>query len=67
MEEIILVTGRHRARSWINVAFSERQRDAGVSFEAHVSRDRSVNIEQRYVRGGELKLGPSGAFEVRFA
>jgi hypothetical protein len=60
MEDIILVTGRHLTKSWINVAFNMRRRDAGVSFNAQVSNDSNVHLERGYVHGGELKLGPSG-------
>ena len=61
MQDIILVTGRHCARSWVNVAFSEGQRDAEVSFVARVSGTSGVNIERRLVRGDVvLKIGPTG-------
>jgi hypothetical protein len=64
MQDIILVTGCHCAKSWVNVAFSEGQRDAEVSFGAQPSGVSGVNIERRSVRGDVvLKLGPSG--EVR--
>jgi len=59
-EDIILVTGRHLARSWINVAFSEARRGAQVCFGVRVSGTSSVHLEGRSVSGGELKLGPSG-------
>lgn|SRR6266850_1745981 len=59
MEDIVLVTGRHLARSWISVAFSESRGGAQVSFGVQVSGD-SVHIEERSVNGGELKRGPSG-------
>ena len=29
MEDIILVTGRHLTKSWVNVAFNQRRSDAG--------------------------------------
>jgi len=64
MQDIILVTGRHCAKSWVNVAFSEGQRDAEVSFVTQVSGVSGANIERRLVRGDAvLKLGPTG--EVR--
>jgi hypothetical protein len=63
MGDIILVTGRHLARSWINVVFSGRSRDAQVSFKVEVTGDLHVNLEERDMSGAELKLGPSG--EVR--
>jgi len=65
-EDIILVTGRHLARSWISVAFSESRGGAGseVSFAVRMSGDSSIRLDERNVNGGELKLGPSG--RVRF-
>ena len=63
-EDIILVTGRHLARSWINVAFSDTRGDAQVSFVARVTGYSSVLLEDRSSSGGALKLGPSG--EVGF-
>jgi hypothetical protein len=64
MEDIILVTGRHIARSWISVAFSESLGGSQASFKVQASGDSNVRLEEREVRGGELKLGPSG--EVSF-
>jgi len=43
MEDIVLVTGAHRTRSWTNVAFLEGQTDARVSFEVQVTADTSIN------------------------
>ena len=63
MEDIVLVTGRHLARSWINVAFSGSGGGVQVSFKVQVTGDLHVNLEERDVSGAELKLGPSG--EVR--
>jgi hypothetical protein len=60
MEDIILVTGRHLTKSWINVAFNQQRRDAGASFNAQVSGDSDVRLERQYMQGGELKLGPTG-------
>jgi hypothetical protein len=66
MQDIILVAGYHRAKSWVNVAFSDGQGDAEVSFRAIPSGDSGVNIERRLVRGDVvLRLGPSG--EVRLS
>jgi len=59
MEDIMLVTGRHLAKSWINVVFTQGHRKAGVSFN-QAFRDSRVYLEQKYVRGGVLKLGPIG-------
>ena len=60
MEDIILVTGRHLTKSWVNVAFTQRRRDSGVSFDVQVSSHGRVALEQQYVHGGDLKLGPTG-------
>jgi hypothetical protein len=59
-EDIILVTGRHLARSWINVAFSETRQGAQVCFRAIISGTSGVHLEGRNTSGGYLKLGPSG-------
>jgi hypothetical protein len=60
MEDIILVTGRHLTKSWVNVAFTQRRRDSCVSFDVQVSSHGHVALEQQYVHGGDLKLGPTG-------
>jgi hypothetical protein len=67
MEDIILVTGRHLARSWTNVAFSESPTEEKVSFG--VTADTSgVNVEwhllREDIRGVACHCGPSG--QVRF-
>jgi hypothetical protein len=63
MEDIVLVTGRHLARSWVYATFYESQLGAQVSFGVQVFGNSSVHLEWRDARGGELKLGPNG--EVR--
>jgi hypothetical protein len=64
MQDIILVTGCHRAKSWDNVVFSEGSKDAETSSEIQVLGASDVNFTQWLVRGDvELKLGPNG--EVR--
>ena len=60
MEDIILVTGRHLTKSWVNAAFNQHRRDAGVSFNAYVARNSDIQLERQYAHGGELKLGPTG-------
>ncbi len=60
MEDIILVTGRHLTKSWVNVAFTQRRQNPGVSFNVQVSDHGRISLEQDYVRGGDLKLGPTG-------
>ncbi|KAI9512553.1 hypothetical protein F5148DRAFT_973340 [Russula earlei] len=61
-EDIILVTGRHLARSWANIVFQESQREEHVSFGVRVSGD--SNVEWQFTpegaRGVALNLGPSG-------
>ena len=64
MEDIILVTGRHRARSWVIATFSDSQPGAHVSFGTEAFDDSGVDLEWRDARGGDLKLGPKG--RVRF-
>ena len=60
MEDIILVTGRHLARSWVNVVFSENRGGAQLSFVVQASGNSGVRLEERSATGGDLKLGPSG-------
>ena len=43
----------------LNVAFNRRSPNAGVSFNAQVSNNSGVQLERKYVNGGELKLGPT--------
>jgi hypothetical protein len=63
MEDIILVTGRHLARSWANVAFSESQSGEQVSFGA-TTNNSGVDVEWRRsredARGVAFNCGPSG-------
>jgi hypothetical protein len=62
MQDMVLVTGCHRAKSWVNVAFSEGSRDTEVSLG--VSGASNVRVEQRRAHGDVvLKIGPNG--EVR--
>ena len=66
MEDIILVTGTHRTRSFANVAFPGGQKDAQVSFRAKVdcSGDNGVDVNWQFShernRGAFLKCGPDG-------
>jgi len=60
MEDIILVTGRHLARSWVNVVFSENRGGEQLSFVVQASGNSGVHMEERSATGGDLKLGPSG-------
>jgi hypothetical protein len=59
-EDIILVTGCHLARSWINVTFSKNRKGAQVSFGVRRSGDSGVDFEEGDVDGGDVKFGPRG-------
>ena len=68
MEDIILVTGTHRTRSCVNVAFPGGQKNAQVSFRAMVDcPGDNVAINWQFShernRGAFLNCGPEG--EVR--
>jgi hypothetical protein len=63
MEEIILVTGCDRTRSWTNIAFLEGQVDAKGSYrEKVVERADGIEIQfsSGHVAGGVLSHGPQG-------
>jgi hypothetical protein len=64
MEDIVLVTGRHRTRTWTNVAFNEGQMNAKVTFGVQVTDDASVSVNwqvsRRNIQGAMLSQGPSG-------
>jgi hypothetical protein len=67
MEDIVLVTGCHRTRSWSNIAFNEFQADAHFSLGVEVAGALGARIHWRAssvrVQGAMLSQGPSG--EVR--
>ena len=65
MEDIILVTGRHRTRSWTNIAFHESRADAQVSLSVQVTNVGTASgivwqVERRNIQGAMLSQGPSG-------
>ena len=66
-EEIILVTGCDRTRSWTNVAFLEGQVDAKGSYRVKAV-ESANNVEVQYssghVAGGVLSHGPRGTVRV---
>ena len=64
MEDIILVTGRHLAKSWVRAVFSESWGGTQVSFVAKALSGNSVRLEERNVSGAQLEFGPNG--EVGF-
>ena len=60
MEDIILVTGRHLAKSWVRAVFSENRGGAQVSFVVNASGNSVLRLEERNVSGAQLKFGPDG-------
>jgi hypothetical protein len=62
IEDIILVTGRDLARSWLNVAFSDCQGGEQVSFGVRVTgvSDVEWQISHGDIRGAAVNRGPSG-------
>jgi hypothetical protein len=64
MEEIILVTGRDRTKSWTNVAFLGCQAEAQVTFAFRVVEGSGDGIEWQVapgqIGGAVLAQGPSG-------
>ena len=58
MEDIILVTGCHLAKSWVSATFSDSRGGSEVSFGVRVSQNFGVHFDKWNGRG--LKLGPSG-------
>jgi len=62
MEDIILVTGTHRTRSYTNVAFPGGQEDAQASFGARVDHNGAINwqFSHERSRGAALNRGPEG-------
>jgi hypothetical protein len=70
MEEIVLVTGRDRTKSWTNAAFlGWRQADAQVSFGVRVVEGSGDSIEWQVspgqIGGAVLAQGPSGRVRKR--
>ncbi|KAI9435119.1 hypothetical protein H4582DRAFT_704429 [Lactarius indigo] len=66
MGDIILVTGRHRTRSWTNVAFYESRTTAQASFGVQITNDNvsaSINwqVSREHTQGAMMSQGPSGA------
>ena len=67
MEEIILVTGCHRTKSWANIAFLENQTHSQASFGVKATHDhevRDVSIKWRFslgnAQGAVCNWGPEG-------
>jgi hypothetical protein len=60
MDEIILVTGCHLARSWINVTFPKNQESAEVSFGIRRPGPSEVHFGEGDIKRGDVKFGPRG-------
>jgi hypothetical protein len=64
MEDIVLVTGYDRTRSWTNVAFLGDQKGARVSFRVKVinALDSSIRVQfsHGYAKGALFNHGPEG-------
>jgi hypothetical protein len=65
MEDVILVTGMHRTRSWTNVAFPGGEEGAQASFGARAGQDGggvaiSWQFSHEHNRGVVLNRGPEG-------
>lgn len=63
MEEIVLVTGCHRTRSYTNILFSESRDGARVSFGVRVgSSGANITWEASHeqIREVQIQRGPSG-------
>jgi len=63
MEEIILVTGCHRTRSYTNILFSESRDGARVSFGVRVGSsgaDITWEVSREQIREVLIQRGPSG-------
>jgi len=61
-EDIILVTGRHLAKSWATIAFQDGQREEQISFGVRVAGDCHVQWQftPEGARGVAFNLGPNG-------
>ncbi|KAH9032017.1 hypothetical protein EDB85DRAFT_1957290 [Lactarius pseudohatsudake] len=64
MEDIVLVTGCHRTRSWSNITFNEVQADAQFSLGVEVAGTLGASVNWRAsslrIQGAVLSQGPSG-------
>ena len=63
MEDIVLVTGFHRTRSWSNISFSEVQAKAKLSLGVEVAgSSASVHwrVSSRRIQGAVLSHRPNG-------
>jgi hypothetical protein len=67
MEDVVLVTGCDRTRSWSNITFLGGQVDAQVTFGVKVEGpDTSINFQlsPELVRGAVISQGPEGTVRL---
>jgi hypothetical protein len=68
MEEIILVTGCHRTRSWANVTFLEGHTDAQASFKIKEEHDPATGVKWQFsplsAQGAMCNWGPEEVCQV---
>ena len=64
MEDIVLVTGCHRTRSWSNIAFDESQADSRVSLSVQTPSTDGTTVRWRVLsqgmQGAVVHHSPSG-------
>ena len=64
MEDIVLVTGYHRTRSWSNIAFYESQANSRVSLSVRAPGNTGTAVHWRVlsqrIQGTVLSHGPCG-------
>ena len=64
MEDLVLVTGCHRTRSWSNIAFYESQANSRVSLRIQTPGTLGTTVNWRVlsqrIQGAMLNHGPSG-------
>lgn len=64
MEDIVLVTGCHRTRSWSNIAFNDIQTDARLSLGVEVAGALGASVNWRVsshrIQGAVLGHRPNG-------
>ncbi|KAH9077276.1 hypothetical protein EDB83DRAFT_1692721 [Lactarius deliciosus] len=64
MEDIVLVTGCHRTRSWSNIAFNDIQTDARLSLGVEVAGTLGASVNWRVsshrIQGAVLAHRPNG-------
>jgi hypothetical protein len=68
MDDIVLVTGCHLARTFANIAFSDGHGEEQVSFEVKVPDDSKVEWRFPFedVQLAALNVGPSGQVRFRY-